>query len=184
MRGADDPGRDLAAVGDQQLGDGRLLAGHGTSRHIRKTPKPRRPAHGLPWTADSDDAEHGPGVARVDDAVVVEPGGDEEGVRLGLDLGLDRGGAGPVRLLVERLPGGRGRRPADDRQHPGELRRAHHRELRARPGEHQPRVVGPPGHAVVARAERGRHVDRQVRDRQLVTALIIFAPSLMMPPCS
>src|SRR6266487_999129 len=47
-------------------------------------------------------AEDGPGVARVDDAVVVEPRGDEEGVRLGLDLGLDRGGAGPVRVLVER----------------------------------------------------------------------------------
>src|SRR6516165_12693869 len=66
-------------------------------------------------------AEDGPGVARVDDAVVVQPRGDEEGVRLGLDLSLDRGGAGPVRLLVERPPGGRGGRPPDDGQHAGEL---------------------------------------------------------------
>src|SRR6201996_9868330 len=55
-------------------------------------------------------AEDGPGVAGGDDAVVVEPRGDEEGVRLGLDLGLDLRGAGPVRCFVERPArrGGRG----------------------------------------------------------------------------
>jgi hypothetical protein len=47
-------------------------------------------------------AEHGAGVAGVDDAVVVEPGGDEEGVGLGLDLRLDRRGPPPVGVLVER----------------------------------------------------------------------------------
>src|SRR6266480_3582221 len=57
--------------------------------------------HGAAVHGRQGQAEDGPGVARVDDAVVVQPGGDEEGVRLGLDLGLDLRGAGPVRLLVE-----------------------------------------------------------------------------------
>ena len=133
--------------------------------HIRKTPKPRRPATVCGVDGRQRDAEHGAGVAGVDDAVVVEPGGDGERVGLGLDLRLDRGGAGAVGVLVERPALRRGRRPADDRQHPRELRRPHDRELGPRPGEHQPRVVGPPGHAVVARAERARHVDREVRHR-------------------
>src|SRR5271165_340792 len=47
VRGLYYPGRDLAAVGDQQLGDG---CGH--QHHIRKTPKPRRPATGPLCTAD------------------------------------------------------------------------------------------------------------------------------------
>src|SRR5215472_6959119 len=95
-------------------------------------------------------AQDGAGVARVDDAVVVQPRGDEEGVRLGLDLSLDRGRAGPVRLLVERPPGGGGARPADYGQHAGQLSRAHHGELGAGPGEYEPRVEGAAGHAVVA----------------------------------
>src|SRR3989442_3654960 len=53
-------------------------------------------SHGAAVHGRQGQTEDGPGVARVDDAVVVQPGGDEEGVRLGLDLGLDRGGAGPV----------------------------------------------------------------------------------------
>src|SRR6202030_2452145 len=47
VRGADDPGRDLAAVGDQQRAD---ALRHG--RHIRKTPKPRRPLTGAEGAAD------------------------------------------------------------------------------------------------------------------------------------
>src|SRR5947207_15442717 len=70
--------------------------------------------HGAAVHGRQGQAQDGPGVARVDDAVVVQPGGDEEGVRLGLDLGLDRGGALAVGLLVERPAGGRGRGPADD----------------------------------------------------------------------
>src|SRR3954465_14176996 len=45
------------------------------------------------------DAERRAGVTRVEQAVVVEPRGDEEGVRLGLDLRLDGpppAGVGPV----------------------------------------------------------------------------------------
>ena len=53
-------------------------------------------------------AEHGPGVPRVDDAVVVELRGHEERVGLALDLGLDRSRALRVGVLVER----RGRRDA------------------------------------------------------------------------
>ena len=48
VRGPYDPGRDLAAVGDQELGN----SGH--PHHIRKTPKPRRPATGPLCTADRD----------------------------------------------------------------------------------------------------------------------------------
>src|SRR5690606_19491310 len=79
-------------------------------------------------------AQHGAGVARVDDPVVVEPCGDGERVRLLLDLRLDGGGALAVRLLVERLALALRRRPAHDREHAGELGRPHHGELRAGPG--------------------------------------------------
>src|SRR5690349_21568039 len=51
------------------------------------------------------DAEHRAGVARVDDAVVVQPAADEEGVGLGVDLRLDGVPAGVVGGLVE-LPAG------------------------------------------------------------------------------
>jgi hypothetical protein len=49
--GAHDPGRDLAPVGDQQLAQRRVRRHVGP--HIRKTPKPRRPATGPECTADS-----------------------------------------------------------------------------------------------------------------------------------
>ena len=44
-----DPGRDLTAVGDEQLADCSFFW-HGS--HIRNTPNPRRPATGLECTAD------------------------------------------------------------------------------------------------------------------------------------
>ena len=133
--------------------------------HIRKTPKPRRPATGPLCTADRDR----PRTVRVSRGSMMPSSYSRAVTKKECDSASIWAsiwaGAGPVRLLVERPPGGRGRGPADDRHHPGELGRAHHGELGPRPGEHQARVVGPAGHAVVAGAERGRHVDGQVRDR-------------------
>src|SRR5947209_19262936 len=63
------------------------------------------------------DAQRRAGVAGVEQAVVVEPGGDEEGVRLGLDLLLDGAPPRVIGGLVE-LPARRlGRGLADDGQH-------------------------------------------------------------------
>jgi hypothetical protein len=71
-------------------------------------------------------AEHRPGVARVDHAVVVEPAGQEERLRFRLDLVLHHGPHGGVGFLVVRLAARGGGLAADDRQHAGELSRAHH----------------------------------------------------------
>src|SRR3954469_7875658 len=57
--------------------------------------------------------EHVPGVARVDDPVVVKPCGDGESVRLRLDLRLNGSGPRAVGVVVERLPLRRGRIAAD-----------------------------------------------------------------------
>ena len=98
----------------------------------------------------------------VDDPVVVEACGHEEGVRLSLDLLLDGSAAGLVLGDVEVAAGRLGRLAPHDREHPGQLLGPHHRELRVDPGEEQPRVQGSPGHAVVAGTERGADVDREV----------------------
>src|SRR3954454_6574623 len=59
------------------------------------------------------DAQRGAGVAGVEQAVVVEPRGDEEGVRLGVDLRLDRppagGGGGGGAWAAIGAPTARGR---------------------------------------------------------------------------
>src|SRR5436305_2711685 len=60
--------------------------------------------HGAAVHGRQGQAEDGPGVARVDDAVVVQTGGDEESVRLGRDLGLGRGSSGHVRVIVHTPP--------------------------------------------------------------------------------
>src|SRR4051812_46247677 len=51
-------------------------------------------------------AEHRAGVARVDDAVVIEPRREEQRLRLRLDLVLDQLAHLPVLLLVVVLPAG------------------------------------------------------------------------------
>ena len=158
--GGEDPAGDLAPVGDEQPGDRRR---HG---YIRKTPKRRdaldRPR---PSIADRHDAEDGAGVARVDDAVVVELAAGDERVttRASICSSTAFVPAAP-RLLVDLVPAALGRRPRDDRQHAGELLRPHHRGLGARPGEQEPRVEAAPAHAVVAGAVGGAHHERQVRD--------------------
>ena len=108
-------------------------------------------------------AQHRAGVARVDDAVVVQLAGHEQRQRLALDLVLDLLAHRLVGLLVERLAHAGGRLAGDDAQHAGQLLRAHHRGLRVRPGEQEPRPERPAAHAVVAGAVRGGHVDGQVR---------------------
>src|SRR6195952_307563 len=62
------------------------------------------------------DAESSAGVARIEQAVVVEPCGDEEGVRLGLDLRLDGAAAHVVGRLVELAAGGSRGSLAHDRE--------------------------------------------------------------------
>ena len=114
--------------------------------------------------ADRHIPKHRAGVARVDDAVVVQHPGQHHRQRLGLDLTLDRGPHRGVGLLVDLLAAGLGGGPADDRQHARQLRAAHHRGLRARPGEQEPRVVGASAHAVVARAVGRADQQRDVRD--------------------
>src|SRR3984957_9051457 len=140
-----------------------------TSSFLITGPSPSHPedaeaAASLDWPrvdGRQSDPQHGAGVTRVDDAVVVQAGADEEGVRFALDLRLDLLPPLLVGFGVVLAPGGLRRGPADDRQHAGELLRAHDGQLGVGPGEHQPRVVGAAGHAVVARAERRRPGDRE-----------------------
>src|SRR5512144_895539 len=116
--------------------------------------------HAIPGRAADDvgmhgrerDAEHGARVARIDDAVVPQASGGEEGVRLFLDLLLHHLAQRRVARLVERLPGALGGLAADDREHPGELLRTHHRDAMVGPREDEARIVRPPRHAVVAGA--------------------------------
>src|SRR6266508_1433245 len=67
------------------------------------------------------EAEHGSGVPRVDDAVVVEPAGQEQGRRLLLDPLFNHGAHRGVGLLVVRLSLCLGGLARNDRQHPGQL---------------------------------------------------------------
>src|SRR4051812_50217975 len=60
-------------------------------------------------------AEDRAGVARVDDAVVVEPRGEEQRLRLRLDLVLDQLSHLPVLFLVVVLTAGQRRLPRADR---------------------------------------------------------------------
>ncbi len=103
----------------------------------------------------------------IDDAVVVEPSGEEQGERLGLDLGLDHLPHGCVGLLVEGLAPRRRGLPADDGEHAGQLGRAHHRRARVGPGEEETWLVGTAAHPVVARAVGRPDVDREVGDRRV-----------------
>jgi len=152
-------------------------------------PEDAEAAASLDWprvNGRQSDPQHGAGVTRVDDAVVVQAGADEEGVRLALDLRLDLLPPLLVGLGVVVTPGGLRRGPADDRQHAGELLRAHDGQLGVGPGEHQPRVVGAAGHAVVARAERRRHVkgdvgDGRVGDRVDHLGAVLDDPALLVP---
>ena len=83
-RGADHPAGDLAAIGDQDLGEHTL--------HIRKTPKrgPRRRTDRRVEARGNRQRQDQAGVGRVDDAVVPEPRAGVIGVALGLVLGADR----------------------------------------------------------------------------------------------
>ena len=99
---------------------------------------------------DSAMPEDGAGVARIDDAVVVEPGRQEERERLGLDLLLDRRAQLRGGVLVVRQATGSGALPADDVEHAGQLRRAHDGALGVGPGEQEARAVRPAAHAVIA----------------------------------
>ena len=109
--------------------------------------------------------EHRAGVAWVDDPVVVDLAGHEQGVRLALDLLLDGAALGGVGCLVERPSGRLGGLAGDDRHHPGELLRAHHRDLGVGPREQEPWTVGPPAHAVVPGPVGRAHDHREVRHR-------------------
>src|SRR5437762_11762877 len=116
------------------------------------------------------DAEGGPRVARVDDAVVPDAGRRVERVRLLLDLLLDRPPHGLVLRLVVGLPGALGGPAPDDGQHAGQLLGPHHRHAVVRPGEQEARLVRPPAHPVVAGAvgaadHDGEHRHGRVRDR-------------------
>ena len=144
---ADDAAGDLAAVGDQQTLDHAVTSGTRRSRvlAVDLVVVDHRQAH----------PEHRAGVARVEQPVVVQPAGHEQGQRLALDLVLDGGPHRRVGLLVERPAHRGGGLPGDDRQHAGELLRAHHRRLRVGPREQEARAVRPAAHAVVPGAVAG-----------------------------
>ena len=110
--------------------------------------------------------EHGAGVARIDDAVVVDAAGQEErrATRGSIWASTASRIAG-VGLLVELLRPALGTLGGDDREHAGQLRGTHHAILALGQAEQEPRVVGPAAHAVVAGAVGGAHVDGEVRDR-------------------
>ena len=123
-----------------------------------------------------------PGVARVDDPVVVDPAGQDHRQGLGVDLLLDQRPACAVSaVLVEGLAWAPAPALATIDSTPASCWGPSPRTSPTGPGEQEPRVVRPPAHAVVAGAVGGAEQHRQVRHRQLVTALIIIAPCLMMP---
>src|SRR4029453_13700465 len=109
--------------------------------------------------------QHGARVARVDDAVVPETRGREEGIRLAVDLLLHHLPQRLVLLHVEWPSGTLRGLATDDREHAGELLGAHHRDAVVRPGEDEARVVGAARHAVVPGAVRRTDHDREMRHR-------------------
>ena len=168
--GGEHPPGDLAAIGDQ-MNHGSLSALRASSAasaphraHIRKTPKFDVPLIGPLAMAD----KHIPSTVRVSRGSMTPSSyshpGQHHRQRLGLDLRLDRRPHCGVGILVHLLAAGLGRSAADDRQHARELRAAHDRGLRARPGEQEARIVGASAHAVVTRAVGGADQQRDVRD--------------------
>ena len=140
---------------------GRRRSGPGDAELHRPKCAPRR------LVADGEaEGEHAAGVARVDQAVV-----EEHGPR----CGRRRSGArrwrrsSPVSAaslrLVDRLALARRAFAHHDLHRAGGLLGAHHRGLRGRPGEDEARVEAAPAHAVVAGAERGAALDRDLRHR-------------------
>mmetsp|Transcript_48915 Transcript_48915/g.135698 ORF Transcript_48915/g.135698 Transcript_48915/m.135698 type:complete len:227 (-) Transcript_48915:35-715(-) len=67
-------------------------------------------------------------------------------------------------LLVHRLARFLGRRRLHLREHARRLFATHHADPRVRPHPHEPRRVGTAAHAVVARAKRATHHERELGD--------------------
>ena len=176
---------DLAAVGDQDFFE--------ASRHVVLTAShpehapARRPLDDVRVHRRERDAEHAARVAWVDDAVVPDPRGGEERVRLPVDLVLDGLSDLRIGLLVEGLARALGRRAAHDREHARELLGAHHRDAMVGPAEEQARIVGATRHAVVARSIRRADHDREVRhaavrDRVDELRAVLDDPALFVAP--
>jgi hypothetical protein len=98
-------------------------------------------------------AEDAARVARVDDAVVPQPGGAEQRRGFGVELPAQAFAHCRQRGFVGRLAGAFELAAADDLHHLGGLRRTHHGGARRGPGEDEARVEAAPAHAVVAGAE-------------------------------
>ena len=85
----------------------------------------------------------------VDDPVVVDLAGVEEGERLPFDLLFDRGPLLRIRLFIERGARPLGGSAGDDRQDACELLRTHHRHPGIRPREEESGFVSLSTHAVI-----------------------------------
>ena len=131
-----------------------------TSRRRTKWGAAGAPRHRACVEAES---ERGAAVARIDEAVVPEPRGGEEGGRFPIVV---RDDPRALRLRLLRVEGksARARRIlGDDRHHLGRLLAAHHRNPGVRPGKQEARPEGPPAHAVMAGAERAADLQGQLR---------------------
>ena len=160
-RGAHDAQRDLAAVGDQYLEE-RCRLHH---RHGRATENCM--GCGLRASRLAADRQHlgqyAAGIARIDHAVIEHPRGSREHVHLAVehadDLRLHR-----IELfLLDRLAAPCGCRFRHDRHGLRRLLAAHHGGLGVGPGEAKARMEAAPAHAVIAGAERGAAIDRDLR---------------------
>ena len=89
------------------------------------------------------------------------------GRALGLVLLEDRRPNRGLLLLRQRLPLASALIALHGGQHRGGLFAAHHRDAGVGPHPQQPRVVRPPAHPVVARAERPADDDRELRHRRV-----------------
>ena len=160
-RGAHDAQRDLAAVGDQDLGERRRLH----HAHGRATENCMR--WGVRASASrqiaSTSRQNASCIARVDHAVVEHARRGREHVHLAVEHADYLRLHGLQLFLLDRLAAPDGSSLGHDRHGFGGLLAAHDRGLGVGPGETEARMEAAAAHAVIAGAERCAAIDRDLR---------------------
>src|SRR5829696_4298083 len=107
--------------------------------------------------------KHAAGIARIDHTVVEHARAGRENVHLAVEYAGDLRLHGVELFLLDRLAAPRGCGFGHDRHSFRRLLAAHHGGLGIGPGEAEARMKTAPAHAVIAGAERGAAVDRDLR---------------------